>query len=150
MSNHDSDTFNLSRFVEAQDQDYGRALSELKAGRKRTHWIWYILPQFAGLGSSRMSSTYAIRSLEEVRGYLAHPILGPRLQHCVTTLNSLTGRSALQMLGEVDAAKYRSSLTLFAEVAGPDSLFSAGLKRYYQSQPDLMTLSLISTARGVQ
>ena len=139
-----NDPFDLDRFVAAQANDYDQAFAELRAGRKRTHWIWYILPQFQGLGSSRMSRTYAIGSLAEAQAYLAHPILGPRLEACVVAMNSLSAESAVDVLGEIDAAKFRSCATLFAEAAGSNSVFTAALDKYFQGQPDRKTLSLLS------
>lgn len=148
MSNEPPDPYNLDRFVQAQASDYERALGELRAGKKRTHWIWYILPQLQGLGSSEMSTFYAIRSVAEARAYIEHPLLGPRLKECVAALNALPGVSSTQVLGDVDAAKFRSCLTLFSQVEGPDLLFSQALNRYYQGEPDRQTLVLLAAQRG--
>lgn len=144
MTSSADDPFDLDRFVVAQAGDYEQALAELRAGRKRSHWIWYILPQLAGLGHSQMSRRYAIESLAMARAYLSHPVLGPRLQTCVATLNALSGRSAVDVLGAVDAAKFRSCATLFAKVAGGSSVFTEALDKYFQGQPDRTTLTLLS------
>ena len=137
------DPFDLERFVEAQWPVYDTALAELRAGRKRTHWIWYVLPQLRGLGTSQMSIRYGLQSLAEARDYLAHPILGPRLRECVRTLNALRESDPVAMLGGIDAVKLRSCLTLFAEASPEESLFREGLEKYFQSEPDAVTLSLI-------
>jgi uncharacterized protein (DUF1810 family) len=121
----------LERFVEAQDGAYDDALAEITAGRKRTHWIWFIFPQIAGLGSSPTAQLYAIRSLDEARAYLAHPVLGPRLRECAQALLTVEGRSARDILGYPDDLKLRSSMTLFARAADDPELFQAVLDRYY-------------------
>lgn len=148
MTSSVDEPFDLNRFVVAQAREYAQALAELRAGRKQSHWMWYVLPQLRGLGSSRMANLYAIGSLAEARAYLAHPILGPRLRECVAALNGLAGLSAVDVLGEVDAAKLRSCLTLFAEVAGDDPGFIEGLNKYFQGLPDRRTLSLLSIGTG--
>src|SRR5215470_19228805 len=109
------DPYDLQRFVTAQDAGgtYQRAVAELRAGRKTSHWMWFVFPQIAGLGYSPASRTYAITSLDEARAYLAHPVLGARLIECATILTGLTGRTAEQIFGEVDAQKLHSSTTLF-------------------------------------
>jgi uncharacterized protein (DUF1810 family) len=132
----------LDRFVEAQDGAYDDALAELTAGRKRTHWIWFIFPQIAGLGSSPTAQLYAIRSLDEARAYLAHPVLGPRLRECAQALLAVEGRSARDILGYPDDLKLRSSMTLFARAADDPELFQAVLDRYYDG-PDPRTLKLL-------
>jgi uncharacterized protein (DUF1810 family) len=137
------DPFDLERFVVAQQGNYTAALDELRAGRKRTHWIWYVLPQLRGLGLSGMSQRYGIASLAEAQAYLAHPLLGPRLRECVAALNAQHGRSAADVLGELDAMKWRSSLTLFAAVAGPDSIFHDALAKYFGARGDPRTLELL-------
>jgi uncharacterized protein (DUF1810 family) len=135
-------THNLDRFVEAQDGVYDDALAELTAGRKRTHWMWFIFPQIAGLGSSATAQRYAIRSLDEARAYLAHPVLGPRLRECAQALLSVPGRSAREILGHPDDLKLRSSMTLFARAADDPAPFEAVLDRYYDG-PDPLTLTLL-------
>ena len=133
----------LGRFVEAQACSYDAAIGELRSGRKRTHWIWYILPQLRGLGTSQMSTRYGLESLAEARAYLAHPVLGTRLRECVHTLNSLPGSDAVAVLGGIDAVKLRSCLTVFAEASRDESLFQKGLDKYFRGQPDAATLSLL-------
>lgn len=127
------DPFDLERFLAAQDEGgtYGRALAELRAGRKVTHWMWFVFPQEAGLGQSAMSRRYAIGSLEEARAYLTHPVLGARLRECAAALLGVEGRSAVAILGEVDTMKLRSSITLFARADPGEPLFPAVLDRYF-------------------
>ena len=127
-----SDPFELQRFVEAQDADgtYERAVAELRAGRKRTHWMWFVFPQLAGLGRSATAQRFAIRSLDEARAYLAHPVLGPRLRESARALLSApTNLTARDILGEVDAMKLRSSMTLFMRAAPEEPLFQQLLDR---------------------
>jgi uncharacterized protein (DUF1810 family) len=123
----------LQRFVDAQDRDstYTQALSELRAGRKRGHWIWFVFPQLAGLGTSQMSRRYAIGSAEEASAYLAHPVLGPRLVECAQALLALPGNDPVAVMGELDAVKLRSSMTLFARADGADRAFEQVLARYF-------------------
>ena len=130
------DPFNLNRFLEAQADDYARALAELRAGQKQSHWIWYVLPQLRGLGSSSMATFYGIGSAQEARAYLTHPVLGQRLRECVATMNALDGLSAAQVLGQVDAAKFRSCLTLFQFVDPTNATFRAALDKYFAGVPD--------------
>jgi uncharacterized protein (DUF1810 family) len=137
------DPYRLERFVAAQDQlgTYQRALAELRAGEKASHWMWFIFPQVAGLGFSAMAREYAISSLDEARAYLAHPVLGPRLAECADALLALDGLTARDVLGGVDAMKLRSSVTLF-QAASPDvPAFGAILARYFDGQPDDATLT---------
>jgi uncharacterized protein (DUF1810 family) len=110
--------FNLQRFVRAQARDHAQALAELRAGRKQTHWIWYVLPQIRGLGASEMARKYGITGLDKARAYLAHPLLGPRLAECVKTISAHADLEASVILGPLDALKYRSCLTLFDLAAG--------------------------------
>jgi uncharacterized protein (DUF1810 family) len=137
----------LERFVEAQDRGdtYERALSELHAGRKTSHWMWFVFPQIAGLGRSPMAQRFAISSLEEARAYLAHPVLGPRLVECARTLTALSGHSAEDVFGSVDAMKLRSSMTLFARAAPDDEVFSQVLREYFDGSPDELTDRLLRT-----
>ena len=130
----------LERFVTAQQDIYERALGELKAGDKRSHWMWFVFPQFAGLGFSEMSVRYAIKSLDEARAYLAHPVLGPRLAECAQALLGVEGRSAERILGYPDDLKLRSSMTLFARAADDPKVFRAVLDRYYDGEDDPATL----------
>lgn len=134
----------LERFVRAQARDYAQALAELTAGRKRTHWIWYVLPQLRELGRSRMARDYGISGRDEAMAYLAHPLLGPRLRACVAAILSHADRSAVEILGEVDAMKFRSCLTLFAAVAPGETCFTAALAAFYNAQPDAETLRLLA------
>ena len=133
------DPFDLARFVDAQRGVHEGVLRELRAGRKTGHWIWFEFPQVAGLGSSAMSQRYAIRSLDEARAYLAHPVLGPRLREAATALLGVEGRTATGILGDIDARKVRSSMTLFARAAPEDRTFAAVLDRYYGGAPDPLT-----------
>ena len=139
-----ADPFDLSRFVKAQAADYGQALAELRAGRKRTHWSWYVLPQLRGLGSSAMSVRYAISGLDEARAYLAHPVLGPRLRECVDAMNAHAGATAAAILGDIDARKFHSCVTLFAQVAEAGSPFHEALTRYFSGTRDPATLGLLA------
>ncbi len=127
------DPHDLQRFVTAQDDGgtYERALAELRAGRKTSHWMWFVFPQEAGLGQSAMSRRYAIGSPAEARAYLGHPVLGPRLRECAAALLAVEGRSAVEILGEIDAMKLRSSMTLFAAADPGEPLFPAVLERYF-------------------
>ncbi len=145
-------TADLERFVYAQDAGgtYASALAELRAGRKVGHWMWFVFPQLAGLGLSSVSQRYAIASLEEARRYLAHPILGQRLEECARALLELNGPSARELLGPVDAMKLRSSMTLFA-LAAPDSpLFQEVLERYYGGVADEATEQLLANQSGAR
>jgi uncharacterized protein (DUF1810 family) len=138
-----ADRFDLQRFVDAQARNYADALAELTAGRKTTHWMWYVFPQIAGLGFSPMAQAYALGSLEEAEAYLAHPLLGSRLKACVAALLAVRGRSAHEILGSPDDLKLRSSLTLFAQAAPDEPLFRQALERFYDGQPDRRTLELL-------
>jgi uncharacterized protein (DUF1810 family) len=136
-----SDPFRLQRFVDAQDRDgtYDAALSELRAGRKRSHWMWFVFPQIAGLGRSPIAREYAIGSIEEARAYLEHPVLGARLRECAQVLVDRSGSSAFDIFGGIDAIKLRSSMTLFARAAPEEPLFAAVLDRYFSGEPDAAT-----------
>lgn len=138
----------VARFVHAQAQDFEQALSELHAGHKRSHWMWYVLPQLRGLGRSRMALEYGIENGHEAAAYLAHPILGPRLVACVNAILVHTDRSAVQILGEVDAMKFRSCLTLFAAVAKGERCFANALEQFYPEGPDPETLRLLNAERA--
>lgn len=140
-----TDPFNLTRFVEAQAESYETALSEIRRGAKRSHWMWFIFPQIAGLGMSGMARRYAIVSIEEARAYLDHPILGTRLRECVAALQGLTGTTARAVFGDVDAMKLRSSLTLFSE-ASTSPFFTAALERWFEGHKDEATLRLVAAA----
>lgn len=142
---HD-DPFNLNRFVAAQANDYASALAELRAGKKLTHWIWYVLPQLRGLGTSSRATFYGIASAGEARAYLAHPILGARLTECVAAMNALPGLSAVQVLGQIDAAKFRSCLTLFLAVDPENAVFREALDKYFAGVRDKRTLALLGAS----
>jgi uncharacterized protein (DUF1810 family) len=139
------DPHDLNRFGQAQEGDYERALSEIKSGRKRTHWMWYIFPQFAGLGFSSTSMHYSIKSLPEARAYLGHAVLGPRLTECAEAALGVEGRSAHEIFGSPDDMKLRSCATLFASVSPAGSVFHRLLDKYFQGEPDRKTLRLIRT-----
>jgi uncharacterized protein (DUF1810 family) len=134
--------FDLDRFVTAQEGIYQIALGEIRRGSKRSHWMWFIFPQLAGLGRSATAQRYAIGSIDEAKVYLGHAILGARLQQCVTALQDLTTANAQSVFGAVDAPKLRSSLTLFIE-AGAGPLYHAALQRWFGNEPDPMTLQLL-------
>jgi uncharacterized protein (DUF1810 family) len=154
-----SDPHDLQRFVTAQDEGgtYERALAELRAGRKTSHWMWFVFPQIAGLGRSETSQRYAIGSLEEARAYLEHPVLGPRLVECAQALLAHDGLTAQEILGGIDAVKLRSSMTLFSRAAKPQTkpaidpsrglgetaVFERVLERYFEGEADEGTLGMI-------
>jgi uncharacterized protein (DUF1810 family) len=135
------DVHDLDRFVAAQDGVYPQALAELRAGRKRSHWMWFIFPQIAGLGVSAMAQRYALGSLNEARDYLGHPVLGERLRTVTAAVNAVPGRSAHAIFGAPDDAKFRSSMTLFARAAPDEALFPAALARFFDGAPDPLTLA---------
>ena len=143
-----NDTHELDRFVRAQEGDYERALAEVRAGRKRTHWMWYIFPQLEGLGSSSMAKRYGIKSMEEARAYLEHPILGPRLVECMEAVLAVEGRTAHEIFGSPDDLKLQSCATLFACVAGKDSVFDRVVEKYYEGERDIRTLELLEESSG--
>jgi uncharacterized protein (DUF1810 family) len=140
---HEIDPHDLNRFVLAQEHDYARALAEIRSGRKRTHWMWYIFPQIDGLGFSEMARRYAIRGREEARAYLEHPVLGPRLVECAEAVLAVRGRSAREIFGTPDDLKLRSCVTLFAEAGPPDSVFHRLIQVYFVGAADGRTLSLL-------
>jgi uncharacterized protein (DUF1810 family) len=137
-----SDRYNLERFVEAQAGVYEQACAELRAGRKRSHWMWFVFPQIRGLGSSEMAMRYAISGREEARAYLDHPVLGPRLQECAGIVVELEGKSVEEIFGYPDDLKFHSSMTLFAEVEAPsERVFHEALKKYFVGKTDQATLA---------
>jgi uncharacterized protein (DUF1810 family) len=140
------DPFGLERFVEAQTGAYDRALAEVRAGRKESHWMWYVFPQFAGLGLSETSRFYAIRSLAEARAYLAHPVLGPRLVECAEAALAVRGKSAREVFGPPDDLKLKSCATLFAAASGKGSVFERLLDHYFGGARDARTLQLLAAA----
>jgi uncharacterized protein (DUF1810 family) len=135
----------LHRFVDAQDESgtYAGALAELRAGRKRGHWIWFVFPQIAGLGRSPTAQYYAIADLAEARAYLADRVLGPRLRECTAALVGLDGSDPVAVLGDIDAIKLRSSMTLFAHADPDEPLFGTVLDKYYAGEEDDATLALL-------
>jgi uncharacterized protein (DUF1810 family) len=140
------DAHDLGRFVDAQAGDYERALAEIRSGRKRSHWMWYIFPQIDGLGFSPMCRRYSIKSLAEARAYLDHPVLGPRLVECAEAAFGVDGRSAHDIFGSPDDMKLRSCATLFARVTPADSVFARLLARFFEGKPDGETIRLLEAA----
>ena len=131
----------LARFLEAQAGAYAQARAELAAGRKRSHWMWFVFPQLRGLGASALAHRYGIASLAEARAYLAHPLLGERLRECTRLAIDADGRTATEVFGHPDDLKFRSSMTLFMKAAPDESLFAQCLARYFDGQPDQPTLA---------
>jgi uncharacterized protein (DUF1810 family) len=141
-----NDPYDLNRFVQAQKNDYARALAEVRGGRKRSHWMWYIFPQFDGLGHSSMSTRYSIKSAAEAEAYLRHPVLGPRLLECCEAVLGVEGRSAHEIFGSPDDFKLRSCATLFARVSPAGSVFDRLLDKCFQCARDDKTLRLLGVA----
>jgi len=137
------DPHDLQRFVVAQDSVYAQVQSELAAGAKRSHWMWFVFPQLKGLGRSSTAQHYGIASKAEALAYWRHPLLGPRLQHCSALVLGVEGKTALQIFGTPDDMKFRSCMTLFAQVAPAEPVFSAALKKYFGGVPDANTLALL-------
>jgi uncharacterized protein (DUF1810 family) len=133
----------LNRFLEAQRDDYDRALVEIKRGRKQSHWMWYTFPQLAGLGFSSAATFYGIKNLSEASDYLAHPVLGPRLVEISTAILQVEGKTVNQILGSPDDLKLRSSMTLFSLVQPANPVFQSVLDKYYDGEPDGKTLELV-------
>jgi uncharacterized protein (DUF1810 family) len=138
-----ADPHDLARFLQAQEQIYEQALSEIRSGRKRTHWMWFVFPQFDGLGFSPTARLYAIKSVAEAEAYLAHPVLGPRLLESVQAALKVEGRSASEVFGSPDDMKLRSCATLFASVAPAEPVFKQLLEQYFGGNPDDRTLLLL-------
>ena len=138
-----SDPYDLNRFISAQEGVYDRALAELRGGLKRSHWMWYIFPQIEGLGHSPTTRLYSIKSLEEARQYLAHPVLGARLAECAEAVLGVQGHSASDIFGHPDDWKLQSSMTLFALVSNPGSVFERVLDKYYGGKQDSRTLQIV-------
>jgi uncharacterized protein (DUF1810 family) len=143
MPTANPDPHNLFRFLHAQSADYEQALTEIKSGRKHSHWMWFIFPQFDGLGSSSMSKRYAIKSIVEAKAYLAHPILGPRLVECALAALSIEGKTANEIFGSPDDVKLKSCATLFACVSPEGSVFHRLLEKFFQGERDARTLQLV-------
>jgi len=134
------DSYNLRRFVEAQEQVFAQVCSELRAGRKRSHWMWFIFPQIKGLGYSAISVKYSISSIEEARAYLNNAVLGPRLLECMRLVNQIVGRSVEDIFGYPDDLKFHSSVTLFAQAAPENQIFKDALQKYFEGEFDQLTL----------
>jgi uncharacterized protein (DUF1810 family) len=143
-----SDPFDLQRFVDAQARVYQTVLDELRAGRKRSHWIWFIFPQLSGLGSSPMAARYAISALDEARAYLRHDVLGPRLHECTQLVTGLEGRSITEIFGSPDDLKVRSSMTLFGRATDNNRDFVALLEKYYDGDEDPLTVTRLEGGKG--
>jgi len=140
------DPYNLQRFEDAQQPVYASVLSELKHGRKCGHWIWFIFPQVKGLGQSANSEFFGISSLQEASAYLQHPVLGPRLKECTALVNALEGDSAEDILGEIDAMKFRSCVTLFANATPQNQTFTQALEKYFEGTFDPATIRYLKTS----
>ncbi|QDV44045.1 hypothetical protein Enr13x_39060 [Stieleria neptunia] len=140
------DPFDLARFVSAQRDCYEQALSEIECGQKRTHWMWFVFPQLRGLGFSSTARLYGISGIDEARAYLAHPVLGTRLMDCCEAMLSVPDRTAAEILGPPDDLKLRSCATLFASIAGEDSVFQRILDRFFDGKSDQRTLHLLGNA----
>ena len=141
------DPHNLQRFIAAQEDDYAAALAEIRSGRKRSHWMWYVFPQFEGLGASARSRRYAVKSVEEATAYLRHPVLGARLRECAQAVLDIDERSATDIFGSPDDMKLRSCATLFAHVSQEGSAFHHIIDKYFAGRHDERTLKLIDRAR---
>jgi len=139
-----TDKFKLHRFLDAQEGVYDTVLDELRAGRKASHWIWFIFPQIAGLGHSGMAQRFAIASLDEAKAYLQHPVLGPRLRECTQLVLNVEGRSAVEIFSYPDNLKFRSCMTLFMAATTDNKIFKNALLKYFDGKPDTLTLDLLA------
>ena len=139
-----NDPFDLQRFVDAQADVIDRVLDELRAGKKRSHWMWFVFPQIVGLGYSSMAARYAIGSLEEAKAYLQHSVLGPRLIECTELVNGISGRTIHDIFGYPDELKFCSSMTLFARAAPENPIFKRAINKYFGGQDDDRTEGLLS------
>ena len=137
------DPFNLNRFIEAQGPVYARVCSELRAGRKTSHWMWFVFPQIKGLGFSPVAMKFAITSLDEARAYLDHPVLGPRLLECTRLVCAVKGKTIHEIFGSPDDMKFRSCMTLFSRTADGPGVFEEALNRFFGGEPDALTLERI-------
>ncbi len=144
-----AESFDLDRFVRAQESVIAQVRAELKAGRKTTHWMWFVFPQLAGLGSSHYAQLYAISSLAEAKAYLAHPVLGPRLVECASLVNAVEDRTAYDIFSSPDDMKFHSSMTLFALAAEHETAFNAALAKYFDGRHDMRTLELLRGGAAV-
>jgi uncharacterized protein (DUF1810 family) len=142
-----ADPFDLIRFTTAQEGVYNRALAEIRAGDKRSHWMWFIFPQIDGLGFSSTAKHYAIKSPEEASEYLGHPVLGPRVLECAEAVLAVEDRSAFDIFGSPDDLKLKSCMTLFEKIAGQDSVFGLVLDKFYQGQRDTKTLEILAAMK---
>jgi uncharacterized protein (DUF1810 family) len=138
-----TDPYNLKRFLDAQDEVFGQVCSELREGRKRTHWMWFIFPQLKGLGHSTTAEFYALLSLEEAEAYLSHPVLGARLRQCAELVNQIEGRTVDQIFGSPDNLKFRSCMTLFAQLESNNQVFKDALEKHFGGEADTRTLELL-------
>lgn len=136
--------FDLERFIEAQNPVYSQVCRELRQGLKQGHWMWFIFPQLKGLGRSSMANRFGIAGAEEARAYLAHPVLGPRLEECTSLVNGVESVSAGELFGYPDDLKFRSSMTLFAHVSSGSNVFADALNKYFAGDPDSLTLAMIN------
>jgi uncharacterized protein (DUF1810 family) len=141
-----TDAFQFSRFVDAQEPVFSEVLRELRAGRKSSHWMWFIFPQIEGLGHSSTARRFAIRSLDEAKAYLDHPVLGPRLRECTRLVNAVEGRTASKIFGYPDDLKFRSSMTLFAQASDDNAEFLAAIRKYFAGEFDALTLERLPTS----
>ncbi|HET7537797.1 MAG TPA: DUF1810 domain-containing protein [Candidatus Didemnitutus sp.] len=144
MTRSSDDPNDLERFVTAQEANYADAIAELRGGRKQTHWMWYVFPQVAGLGTSPMAVRYAINSRAEAVAYLAHPVLGPRLRECSEALLQISGKTAREVMGQPDDVKLQSSMTLFAALSPTGAPFAKVLERYYGGATDPRTIEFLA------
>jgi uncharacterized protein (DUF1810 family) len=135
------DTYNLQRFVDAQNPVFAQVCAELRAGQKRSHWMWFIFPQIEGLGSSSLARKYAISSLDEAKAYLNHPVLGSRIKKCTRLVLSTEGRTMGEIFGTPDDLKFRSSLTLFAHAEPAEQAFQDALRKYFGGEEDSLTVA---------
>jgi len=140
------DPYNLQRFVDAQREIFGQVISELREGRKQSHWMWYVFPQIKGLGSSPMAQRYAVLSLDEARAYWGHPVLGDRLRECTQLVTAARGQSIEDILGYPDNLKFHSSMTLFAHATNHDAVFEDALRKYFRSEYDHLTMERLRPA----
>jgi uncharacterized protein (DUF1810 family) len=138
-----TDPYNLKRFLDAQDEVFGQVCTELREGRKRTHWMWFIFPQLKGLGHSTTAEFYALSSLEEAEAYLSHPVLGARLRQCAELVNQIEGRTVDQIFGSPDNLKFRSCMTLFAQLESNNQVFKDALEKHFGGEADTRTLELL-------
>ena len=139
----EADPYKLKRFVDAQAPVYEQVLRELRAGRKTSHWMWFVFPQIQGLGFSAMTQHYAISGRDEAVAYGLHPILGPRLRECTALINAVEGKTALQILGPPDDIKFRSCMTLFAACSAEADIFNQALSKYFDGKGDAKTLAIL-------